>query len=141
MLSTSLPFPLMENMILTEICKQCAVCCKNYPFVNLSRNEIDSLEDQTGLQSDLFTNRKGEGADEYFLQFKENGDCIFLDENHGRFSCSVYGARPEVCEIYPSETTQKDFCVASSKKCLSNIPARPQQVLLLPLIPTSLHQR
>ena len=110
----------MENIILTEICKNCAECCKNHPFVNLSEIEINSLEHLTGLQSNLFTNSKGKEIEEYFLQFKENGDCVFLNDNKGKYSCSVYEARPEVCKKYPANPPQKDFCLASSKKCLRN---------------------
>ncbi len=69
----------MENQILSEICKKCAECCKNYPFVELSKNEIHKLETLTGLPFEEFTNQKGESVEEYFLQFKENGDCFFLE--------------------------------------------------------------
>jgi Fe-S-cluster containining protein len=110
----------MENGILTDICKKCAECCKNHPFVDLSENEIYSLKQLTGLHSDVFTNKKGKIVEEYFLQFQENGDCFFLNENNGSFSCTVYEARPEICKNYPSKPTQIDFCDASSEKFLRN---------------------
>ena len=107
---------------MTEICKKCAECCKNRPFVDLSNNEISSLEEATGLRYDVFTNQKGTKVEEYFLQFKENGYCFFLDEDNGSFSCSVYAARPEICKNYPSKPTQQDACKANMEKFLHNIP-------------------
>lgn len=110
----------MENGILTELCKNCAECCKNHPFVDLSETEIHSLKQLTGLHSDVFTIKKGKIVEEYFLQFQENGDCFFLNKNNGIFSCEVYEARPGICKNYPSKPTQKDFCAANSDKFLRN---------------------
>ena len=100
----------MENIIPTEICNKCAECCKNSPFVELSKNEINSLEQVTGLHFDVFTNPKGKAVEEYFLQFQENGDCFFLNENNGSYSCGVYEARPGICKNYPSKPRQKEVC-------------------------------
>ncbi len=100
----------MENIISTEICERCAKCCKNYPFVELSKNEINSLEHLSGLHFNMFTNPTGKAIDNYFLQFQENGNCFFLNEDHGIYSCGVYEARPEICKNYPSETKQKEVC-------------------------------
>ena len=111
----------MKSVRLTEICKKCAECCRNHPFVDLSEKEIHSLELATGLDSDLFTNSKGMEVEEYFLQFRENGDCIFLNEKDGHFSCDVYEARPGVFKNYPSRTAQECFCEASSEKFLTNV--------------------
>ena len=109
----------MENIITREICIKCAECCKNHPFVNLSGNEITSLENLTGLQANLFTNPKGKEIEEYFLQFKENGDCFFLVDEKGIYSCGVYEARPKICKNYPSEPRQKKVCDAHMGKFLS----------------------
>ena len=106
---------------MTEICKKCAECCKNHPFVDLSNSEIQSLEKATGLHPDVFTNQKGTEVEEYFLQFKENGHCFFLDEKDGSFSCSAYEARPDICKNYPAEPIQKDTCKANMEKFLNNI--------------------
>ena len=111
-------FLIMENIILTEICKICAACCKNHPFVDLSKKEIHSLEQVTGLHSDVFTNPKGKVVEEYFLQFQENGHCFFLNENNGSFSCGVYETRPGICKNYPSKPMQKKVCDANSAKFL-----------------------
>ena len=77
------------------------------------------LEQTTGLDSDLFTNSKRMEVEEYFLQFRENGDCIFLNENDGHFSCDVYGARPGICKNYPTGTSQEYYCEESSGKVLA----------------------
>lgn len=100
----------MKNNISMEICKICAECCKDSPFVELSKNEINSLELSTGLPFRVFINSKGKADEGYFLQFKENGDCIFLNENNGSYSCDVYEARPEICKNYPSTPRQQEVC-------------------------------
>ncbi len=106
---------------MTEICKKCAECCKNYPFVDLTQSEIHVLEKETGLHSDLFTNGKGKEIEEYFLQFKKNGHCHFLNEINGGFSCSVYAARPGICKTYPSRPTQQNLCDTHKKKFISTL--------------------
>ncbi len=106
----------MENIILAEICKKCAECCKNYPFVNLSKDEIHYLELLTGLDSDVFAIQKRKGIEGYFLQFQDNGNCFFLGEKNGDFSCKVYEARPEICREYPGKPLQKKICNAHKKK-------------------------
>ncbi len=35
----------------------------------------------------------------YLLRRKENGNCIFLNETHGR--CDIYNSRPAECRVYP----------------------------------------
>ena len=75
----------------------------------------------TGLHLDVFTNLKGKVGDGYFLQFKENGDCFFLNENNGIFSCDVYEARPAICKNYPSKPIQKDHCDTNREKFLNKI--------------------
>lgn len=110
----------MEKMILSEICKKCAVCCKNHPVVDLSANEINCLEQETGLRMEVFTNPKGKVDEEYFLQFQKNGDCVFLKKNNGAFYCGVYNARPAICKKYPASHTQKDYCLANCGKVKGN---------------------
>jgi Fe-S-cluster containining protein len=76
----------------------------------LSEDEIDLLEQITGLSFDLFSNPKRKAVEEYFLQFKENGHCFFLEECHGRYFCSVYEYRPAICRKFPSTPIQKEAC-------------------------------
>jgi len=109
----------VENNISTKICGKCADCCKNYPLVELSENEINSLEVLTGLKFDVFINSKGKADDGYFLQFKENGHCFFLNENNGTYSCRIYEARPEICKTYPSTPRQREACNSNRKKCMN----------------------
>lgn len=100
----------MENVISTRICKKCGECCKQSPFVELSKVEINTLEQATGLHSAQFTNSKGVGVDEYFLQFQGDGACLFLNKSEDGYACSVYEARPEACKTYPSKVIQHNFC-------------------------------
>ena len=108
----------MKNIISTEICKKCAECCKNNPFVELSQNEIYEIEKLTKLPSGLFANRKGEDGEGYFLRFKENGDCFFLNEKNGDYSCGIYEARSIICRNYPSKPSNTKFCDSKRKKIL-----------------------
>ena len=108
----------MKNITLGEICKKCAQCCKNFPFVELSQNDIFEIEKFTGSPLDVFTNQKGETVGEYFLQFVENGNCFFLNENNGDYSCGIYEARPRVCRNYPSEPCQNQACDANREMVL-----------------------
>ncbi|MBU0991038.1 MAG: YkgJ family cysteine cluster protein [Proteobacteria bacterium] len=106
----------MANIITSEICKKCGECCQNYPFVELSQYEIFALEKLTGLPSDAFTNQKYGAVEEYFLDFKENGDCIFLNEHNGDYSCGVYEARSAICRNYPSKKSENEVCDSNRKR-------------------------
>ena len=57
----------MNTIITSEICKKCAECCKNYPFVELSQHDIFELEKLTKLPSDAFAKQKGWEVEEFFL--------------------------------------------------------------------------
>jgi Fe-S-cluster containining protein len=103
-------FWIMKNIISNETCKKCAECCRNFPFVKLSADDISLLEKVTALPCGAFTNPKSKLLGEYFLQFKENGNCFFLNENNGSYSCEVYETRPGICKNYPSKPVQKEFC-------------------------------
>ncbi len=110
----------METITSSEICRNCAECCKHYSFIEVSQVEIDALEKFTGLRFDVFTDPKGKAAEGYILKFKENGDCYFLNVNNGIHSCGVYEARLAICRNYPSEPSQHEVCDANKKECLSN---------------------
>jgi Fe-S-cluster containining protein len=100
----------MKHTAPPEMCKKCAQCCRNFPFVEVSAQEIRTLERETALHAEVFTNAKGAVVDGYFLQFKQNGDCFFLHEKNGGFSCTVYTARPGICQKYPSLPAEKETC-------------------------------
>jgi Fe-S-cluster containining protein len=108
----------MENIIFSEICKKCAECCKNFPYVKLYQDEISKLEKLTGLPFDVFASPKGGAPEEYFMQFKENGDCFFLNENNGDYSCIAYEARSEICRKYPSSPIENKVCDANREMIL-----------------------
>ena len=110
----------MGKAPLSEVCKNCAECCRHYSWVALSEKDIAALEKFTGLSSEAFADPKGTTVDEYFLKFKNNGDCYFLGENDGDFSCGVYEARSDICRSYPSKPSQDAACDANQKMCLSN---------------------
>ncbi len=110
----------MENTTSSQICKNCAACCKHYSFIELSEDEINVLEKFTGLSFEVFTNPKGKAVEEYFLKFKENGDCFFLMDNNGIFFCGVYDVRSGICRNYPSNPCEKEFCDANRKIYRSN---------------------
>lgn len=100
---------LEENVSILE-CRNCAECCKGFPYVELSIGEIQNIAEFTRTPSHEFTFPKGNDVEEYFLHFKENGHCFFLQDDNGTYSCSVYGVRPAICRTYPSNPKQKRFC-------------------------------
>ena len=100
----------MVSIISAKICGQCGGCCRHHPFVRLSKNEVSALKHATGLDSEVFADSRDTTVDEYFLQFKENGDCFFLIEHNGSYSCGAYAARPAICRSYPSEARQHQVC-------------------------------
>jgi Fe-S-cluster containining protein len=109
--------PSEEHAIESDLCRQCAACCKNVPFVELSVDEVGVLEDATGLHPDAFTDMKRTDPEERFLHFEENGDCVFLDAAAGAHACRVYAARPAVCRDYPGTLRQSEACEAHSARC------------------------
>jgi Fe-S-cluster containining protein len=106
----------IENFIFMKMCQKCAECCKNYPLIKVSKDEINSLELSTGLHFGIPTNSKGVPYEGYLLQFKENGECSFLSENNGSYSCDVYDVRPEICRKYPSTPRQEEVCALNREK-------------------------
>ena len=115
---------------------KCAECCKNHPYVELSRNEINSLEHLTGLYVNDFTNRKRKAYEEYFFKFQKNGDCFFLNESDGSYSCAVYETRPSICRNYPSKPRQKEICDANKAKLLTSCAQQDTVFDICPVSPT-----
>jgi uncharacterized protein len=107
----------MKKRLSSEICQKCSECCRHYPFVELTPTEINALEKMTLLSGEVFAN-KNETAEQYFLQFTEDGNCFFLDKVDGGFTCRVYEARPHICRNYPYKPVQKQACAANRKKKL-----------------------
>ncbi|MCP4106469.1 MAG: YkgJ family cysteine cluster protein [Desulfobacteraceae bacterium] len=71
-------------------------CCSidNFAPPPVSREEKKKIEHLTGW-SDFFD----QTASHYVLKVKENGFCIFFDEQ--KKSCEVYKARPLDCQLFP----------------------------------------
>ncbi len=106
----------MQNVISSEICQKCGKCCKNHPYVELSFSEIHVLELATQLPWVAFAYPKGKATEGYFLLFQANGDCYFLKDNDGCFSCGVYESRPGKCINYPEKPPQKEACRTHREK-------------------------
>lgn len=121
----------MENALLSEICKKCAQCCKGYSFINLSQNEIGAIERYTGLHFKLFTNRIGKTDEGHFLKFKNDGDCFFLNNNNGIYSCSIYDVRSKICRDYPSNPIQNEVCRANQMKFIGFVKSLEPRDLFL----------
>lgn len=108
----------MKNIITSTTCRRCAECCRNYPYVRLSLDEIRKLEKLTGLPFYIFSSRVDEAGEAYYLNFKDNGDCFFLNENNGNYSCSVYELRSEICKNYPSMPSENAVCNSNQEMML-----------------------
>lgn len=106
----------MENLISSDICTICGVCCQKHPYIELSKIEIVALEKASGLPACDFTNQKGDGTEEYFLAFQKNGSCFFLNEDNGKYSCNVYEARSKICRNFPWKDSQHEYCDVNRKK-------------------------
>lgn len=91
-------------------CITCAECCKNYPFIRLSKSEVFLITSYTALPMDQFTELKEKEVGSYFLKFNENGDCYFLKYDKGSYCCKIYDIRPSICRNYPNTTIQKEYC-------------------------------
>ncbi len=103
----------MQTILSTEVCKKCSTCCKGFPYVEISNDDIKRLEQHTHLNPIQFCNAKSQDIeiDEgHFLKFKDNGECIFLKTEQGGSFCGVYKARPNICGDYPSSPAQYKTC-------------------------------
>jgi Fe-S-cluster containining protein len=79
-------------------CRQCANCCR-VATAKVTERDIDRLARHFRLKperirADYVVESEDEGP---ILRRRENGECVFLDGN----DCTVYEARPEVCQRYP----------------------------------------
>ena len=102
--------------ISTHICTSCGTCCRDFPYIQLSQNEIEKIESFTGLASEEFTNGGERDGEKRFMKFKENGDCVFLNMTDGAYSCSAYEARSNLCREYPVTDIQDKTCRKNSNR-------------------------
>ena len=100
----------------THVCNGCGACCRNFAYIQLSQDDVKTIETFTGLTSEEFSNNIDRAGEKRFMKFRENGDCIFLDIIDGAYSCSVYEARSVTCRSYPSTYIQKETCRNNSNR-------------------------
>ena len=100
----------MRKIISSETCTPCGECCRSFPYIQITQDDIIRIKEETGLKQEYFAEIKDAEADEYFLRFKDNGDCVFFNEDNGSFSCRVYKVRPQVCVTYPITDVQFEVC-------------------------------
>jgi Fe-S-cluster containining protein len=79
-------------------CRQCANCCR-VATAKVTERDVDRLARHFRLKPErIFADYVVQSEDEgTILRRRENGECVFLDGN----DCTVYEARPEVCQRYP----------------------------------------
>jgi uncharacterized protein len=97
-------------------CNGCGSCCRDFAFIQLSQDDIKTLEKFTGLTAEEFTDNIDIAGEKRFMKFQENGDCIFLKMIGGAYSCSVYEARSVTCKSYPSTVIQREACLVFSDR-------------------------
>jgi Fe-S-cluster containining protein len=75
-------------------CLACGHCCRDYA-IPLAEEEWRGL-------SGLFGPRVAERIhDKKFLRMEENGRCAFLHKIEGHWLCSIQGAKPLACRLFP----------------------------------------
>jgi Fe-S-cluster containining protein len=111
-----LKFEKKTKALSTHVCNGCGSCCKNFTYIRLSRGDTKTLETFTGLISEEFASKIDKAGEKRFMEFQDNGDCIFLSMIDGAYSCSVYEARPVACRDYPSTDIQRETCRVNSDR-------------------------
>jgi Fe-S-cluster containining protein len=109
-----LKFEKASKALFTLVCNDCGSCCRNFAYVRMPQDDIKTLETFTGLCSEEFTSKIDNTGEKRFINFQDNGDCIFLTMIDGAYSCSVYEARPATCRGYPSTDIQRETCRVNS---------------------------
>ena len=79
-------------------CRQCANCCR-VATARVTERDVDRLARHFRVKPERIMADYVVGSDEegFILKRRPEGDCVFLDGN----DCSVYDARPDVCQRYP----------------------------------------
>jgi len=100
----------LDKASTAPVCNSCGACCRNYAYIRLSPEDIETLEKFTGLTAEEFSENIDKAGEKRFMKFQTNGDCIFLEYSDGAYSCSVYEARSVTCRDYPSSAIQQETC-------------------------------
>jgi len=81
-------------------CTGCGRCCTGPPgYVWVGRRDIEALAARLSLSVEAFGRRylRKVGPRHSLLE-RKNGECVFYRPGGG---CSVYGARPRQCRVFP----------------------------------------
>ena len=81
-------------------CRQCANCCRETD-APVTQRDVDRLARHFRVKGQRimadYVVESDSAEEPYRLRRHDNGECIFLSGNE----CTVYDARPEVCQRYP----------------------------------------
>lgn len=99
-------------------CQSCAQCCVN-EAVLVSKEEIAKIVAMERIEPDEFIEQRfiqGQLTEGHYpvIMQQENGDCYFLTRDDDRFSCEIYYTRPKICENYPMDEGQLEWCRENS---------------------------
>jgi Fe-S-cluster containining protein len=90
-------------------CERCGECCKKL-YILLSDSDISRIESFDYRMNDFSEIEPlGEYKGKRVLK-KINGKCVFLENKDGKFSCSIYESRPEICKKYPFFGKEVESC-------------------------------
>jgi Fe-S-cluster containining protein len=88
-------------------CQRCAVFCCRLGGPRLNDKDFQRLR-QAGYGNKNYMRNTGKKGDKgKFLNEKEDGSCIFLEESDEikEHMCVIYDFRPSLCKLYPFEFT------------------------------------
>jgi Fe-S-cluster containining protein len=87
-------------------CNGCTACCRGFQVIMLHPNEGDVPENYDPIKLQQHPTLNGapwpdgllpdEWKEKLILKHKENGDCIYLEEN----GCTIYDKRPVICRSF-----------------------------------------
>ncbi|MCZ9313652.1 MAG: YkgJ family cysteine cluster protein [Methanocorpusculum sp.] len=103
-------------------CLLCGACCSGADNeVMVSPPEIEVLAEATGMSMDEIVEPYPEWIRQdgftftfgWVLQRGEDGNCIFLKNNH----CRVYRSRPHICRTYPFMLDGENLIISECPGC------------------------
>lgn len=104
-------------------CTQCGNCCSGDPgYVWATREEIARISAFLGRSDGWLepAHLRRVGL-HYSLTEHANGDCVFLERENGKATCSIYPVRPLQCRTWPFWTenlkSQKVWDEIAASKC------------------------
>lgn len=101
----------LEKESVWKYCQSCGDCCKDH-YVVLSSEDLLRLSKFTGLDKNDFSYVSFRSIFKRALDYdKKSGNCIFLCEKDGIYSCGIYEVRPSVCRDYPYTVGERENCL------------------------------